>query len=137
MRGQPVYKPPSHQYIFVGRLKIGHGLVLPDVGLSPTWRARDQGERSTRILNLSNKNTEKRSFSVYFHLNRFIWASRIVAIAVGCKPTALRLRWFESNLAHQGECGNYFLFINKNSCSPGDGIRNLVVAYKRVIMYAV
>ena len=42
-------------------------------GSNPTWRAKDQGERSTRILNLSNKNTEKRSFSVCFHLNRFIW----------------------------------------------------------------
>ena len=30
-----------------------------------------------------------------------IWASRIVAIAAGCKPAVVRLRWFESNLAHQ------------------------------------
>ena len=75
-------------YIFVSRLKIGHGLVLLDVSLSLTWRARDQCGRSMRILNLSDKNAEKRSFSVCFHLNRFICVGRIVAIAVGCKPTA-------------------------------------------------
>lgn len=34
--------------IFVGRLKIGHGLVLPDVGLSPTWQAREQDGSSNR-----------------------------------------------------------------------------------------
>ena len=34
--------------IFVGRLKIGHGFVLPDVGLSPTWRAMEQDGSSNR-----------------------------------------------------------------------------------------
>ena len=74
MRGQPVYKPPSHQInIRQSSNGLGRGDVQPNV-------------------------------------------------------------WFESNPAHQ----RFWQFPQLiDNCSPGDGIRNLVVAYKRVIMYAV
>ena len=53
-----------------------------------------------------------------------------------CKSGALQLGWFESNPAHQGKFGN-FSFLSTKNYPPGDGIRNLVVAHKRVIMCAV
>ena len=50
---------------------LGHGVALLDVGSNPAWRARDQGGRSNRgETEHQLKNTEKRSFSVCFHLNR-------------------------------------------------------------------